>query len=237
MPWSIALRELSWQVDERSACPVSGKAFCALEEKTVLQRLLEVYRPFFAEIRIAARESQPYERYGLPVSPDTYSTFSSLNGIHTAISSVDSNHVFVTACDAPLLQSGLVNLLLSKLTSDADIVVPPIEQRLLRQPLCAIYSKRCLPFIAKQLERGEFQIIRFFPSVQVVSLSEEEIRLVDPELDSFTNINNPKELKTVVLSEHRKSKIQKGLHASGGLGHPSMPHSTPSRKALAERTG
>ncbi len=212
------------------------KGLLRIGGKTVLQRLLEVYRPFFAEIRIAARESQPYERYGLPVSPDTYSTFSSLNGIHTAISSVDSNHVFVTACDAPLLQSGLVNLLLSKLTSDADIVVPRLNSGFY-EPLCAIYSKRCLPFIAKQLERGEFQIIRFFPSVQVVSLSEEEIRLVDPELDSFTNINNPKELKTVVLSEHRKSKIQKGLHASGGLGHPSMPHSTPSRKALAERTG
>ena len=184
------------------------KGLLRIGGKLVIQRLLDVYQRFFTEIRIAAREQEPYARFQLPVALDRFTAYSSLNGIHTALSSVEAPFVFVTACDAPFLHPGLLELLLSRLTPETDVVVPLLDSNYY-EPLCAIYSKRCLPHVARQLEREEFQIIRFFSNVKVLPVTEDEIREVDQELVSFTNINNPEELRQVVLNERlalRKKK-------------------------------
>lgn len=201
---------------------------------TVIQRLLNVYRLFFSEIRIAAREQAPYKKFQIPISQDTFTTFSSLNGIHTALHSVQANHVFVAACDTPFLQPALVSLLLSRLTPAADVVVPLLNNNYY-EPLCAIYSKRCLPHIVSQLKLGEYQIIRFFRSVNVVSVSETEIRQADPELASFTNINTRQELRNVVLNEHMKRQKKNSVSTAHFLGASPVPRPNLSRFAFSKR--
>ncbi len=201
------------------------KGLLRIGGKQVIQRLLDVYHCFFTDIRIAAREHEPYARFGIPVSLDQFTAFSSLNGIHTALSSVRATHVFVAACDAPFLQQELVELLLSRLTPEADVVVPVLSNNYY-EPLCAIYSKRCLPHVARQLEREEFQIIRFFSHVNVLPVHEDALREVDPELVSFTNINNPEELRQVVLNKHLALREKEDAHADDRLGTYPVPRST-----------
>lgn len=49
----------------------------------------------------------------------------------------------------------------------------------------------------RALGSGKMRIISFFDDVRVLTLGEDELRRVDPDLVSFTNVNTPKELEVV----------------------------------------
>jgi molybdopterin-guanine dinucleotide biosynthesis protein A len=85
---------------------------------------------------------------------------------------------------------------------DYDVLIPlvPGESRqrddgLVFQTLHAIYSKRCLPFIEKQIAEGNKQVVGFFGDVRVRTLDVEEIAQWDPDLQSLFNANTPEALR------------------------------------------
>ncbi|MCF8078095.1 MAG: hypothetical protein K9K88_02325 [Desulfobacterales bacterium] len=91
-----------------------------------------------------------------------------------------------------------------------DIVVP--FSGTYYQPLCAVYSKRCIPLIEAQLERGDRKVDRLFERVAVKPVSYRRLRSVDPALRSFFNVNTPEEL---LLAE----RMARDLDGSGDPGH------------------
>ncbi|WP_419786140.1 molybdenum cofactor guanylyltransferase [Pseudodesulfovibrio sp.] len=169
------------------------KAFLDVGGKTILDRLLAVYRPIFSEIVISARESKDFQAIGLPVAQDQYEARSSLTGIHAGLNAIRASHGFFAACDAPFLQGTLVRALLAEVRPEDDVVLPCKEDGY-TEPLCAVYSKRCLPHIEAQLGRGDFKIIRFFDQVRVREVPVARLTPHDPELLSFLNVNRPEEL-------------------------------------------
>jgi molybdopterin-guanine dinucleotide biosynthesis protein A len=62
------------------------------------------------------------------------------------------------------------------------------------EPLHALYSRKCLPVIQEAVDRDQHQIIKCFAGMSVRYVDEEELRLWDPELRSFFNINKPEDL-------------------------------------------
>lgn len=168
------------------------KAFLEVGGLRILDRLLRVYEQLFEEIVIAAREAKPFAAYGLPVVLDRMAARSSLTGIHAGLAAVRAEHAFFAACDVPFLQPGLVRALLDEVRPELDVVTP-VKEGGHCEPLCAVYSRRCLPHIQAQLERDDFKIIRFFPQVRVREVPVARLRLHDPELLSFRNLNTPEE--------------------------------------------
>ena len=57
-----------------------------------------------------------------------------------------------------VLPEAYERLLLDAVQRDIDIVVPSVDGHF--QPLCAVYSKRCIPAIERQLDNGDYKIIR-----------------------------------------------------------------------------
>lgn len=169
------------------------KALLDIGGRTIIDRLLDVYRPLFPEIIIAAREADDFAAYDVPVATDRFDARSSLTGIHAGLDAMQASHGFFAACDAPFLQSGLVERLLAEVTPDLDVVIP-LKEDGYREPLCAIYSKRCLQFIAAQLEREDYKIIRFFEHVTVKEVPVARLVDGDPTLLSFFNVNRPDDL-------------------------------------------
>jgi len=169
------------------------KAFLEIGGRTILDRLLAVYRPIFAEIVIAARHAEDFRDTGLPVAVDRFEARSSLTGIHAGLSAIRAPHGFFAACDAPFLQPALVRAILAEVQPDDDVVLP-LKQDGFREPLCAVYSRRCLPHIEAQLARDDFKIIRFFDNVRVREVPVERLLPHDPDLLSFLNVNRPEEL-------------------------------------------
>ena len=179
------------------------KSALVVHGRTILDRLLDVYTRIFPEILIAVGKPGDASRSwnlpdGVRTVLDEYPGRSSLTGIHAGLRNATLPHVFVAACDAPFLRPGLVERLVGELEPGDDVVIPRRENGRL-EPLCAIYSRRCLPHIEERLGQGDFKIIRFFPKVRVREVDVEKLRVADPGLESFANVNTPGDL--AVLNE------------------------------------
>jgi molybdopterin-guanine dinucleotide biosynthesis protein A len=72
-----------------------------------------------------------------------------------------------------------------------DAVIPMVDGR--AQTLCAAYHRRCLPFIQTMLRQENYRIRDLYSLVRVRTVPEDELRAVDPTLQSFTNANTPQE--------------------------------------------
>ncbi|WP_319469490.1 molybdenum cofactor guanylyltransferase [uncultured Pseudodesulfovibrio sp.] len=169
------------------------KAFIEIGGQPIIERLLNVYRPLFPEIVIAAREAGDFSGFKERVAVDRFDARSSLTGIHAGLAAMSTTHGFFAACDAPFLQSGLVERLIAEVSDDDDVVIP-LKEDGYREPLCAVYSKRCLPSIEAQLDRGDYKIIRFFDQVRVREVPVSKLVDGDPEMVSFFNVNTPEDL-------------------------------------------
>jgi molybdopterin-guanine dinucleotide biosynthesis protein A len=98
---------------------------------------------------------------------------------------------FVCACDMPLLQPALLQRLLVALDG-YDLAIPERDGRL--EPLCAVYGVSCLPVIQRLLRDRRLRANAVASEVPTRILREPEWRAIDPEGDSFLNINTPADL-------------------------------------------
>lgn len=180
------------------------KALLDVDGAPVLLRQLSCLHGRFAEILCVVRDQTQGEeiaRLGkaaasLRLVTDLQPARSSLTGIHAALAHAASDHVFVVAGDAPLLRPELVDALLTML-DDADDVLLPRKPDGYLEPLCAIYSRRCLPHIEALLASGNCKIVNFFSQVRVSELPVNELLAADPLLHSFQNANTPEQLAAV----------------------------------------
>ena len=170
----------------------NDKAFVTVGGRPMIEHLLSVFRPLFDDIVLVTNDPVKYLSWNLHIVTDIFSCRSSLTGIHAGLFHADHPHAFFAACDAPFLRPEVVRSLLEALGSSDDVVIPVTSAGL--EPLCAIYSKRCLAAIENMLNRQHFKIQSFFPSVRVMKIDEERLRSADPELISFFNINTPEDL-------------------------------------------
>ncbi|MDY6952371.1 MAG: molybdenum cofactor guanylyltransferase [Thermodesulfobacteriota bacterium] len=169
-----------------------NKAFLVVGNQRILDRLGNTFQSLFEEVLLVTNDPLHYLSWDMMMVSDLFPIRSSLTGIHAALFHCSQPHVLVTACDTPFLKRELIRVLLNELEPKWDVVMPVTEEG--HQPLCAIYSKRCLKPIVHQLEHGDPKIVNFFSKVKVKEVPEEKLRAADPDLTSFFNINTPEDL-------------------------------------------
>lgn len=100
---------------------------------------------------------------------------------------------FVCGCDAPLLRPAFVERLFHLADARVDAVVPTDIERL--YPLAAVYAKKCLPALCAAIESGQRSLRRALRGgrLAVREIQIDQLRVVDPELDSLVNCNTPEE--------------------------------------------
>jgi molybdopterin-guanine dinucleotide biosynthesis protein A len=166
-----------------------NKAFLEVGGESILTRLLNSLQACFIEIMLVTRQPELYSDYPVRVVEDIYPSRSSLTGIHAGLANAKADYTFVVPCDTPFLQPTLIRLLLDQLQPALDIVVPYFDNHF--QPLCSIYSKRCLPAIESQLDREDYKIIHFFDQMRVKKVPAQHLKQADPQMLSFCNVNTP----------------------------------------------
>ena len=166
-----------------------NKAFLKIDGRTILDRLLNSLRSVFSEIMLVTRQPDQYDGYSIRFVVDIHKGRSSLTGIHAGLVHAKAAFGFVVPCDIPFLQPNLIRLLLDELEPDLEVVVPFYDGHY--QPLCAIYSKRCIPLIEKQLASSDYKISHLFERVRVKTVPLEKLTIADPDLLSFLNVNTP----------------------------------------------
>ncbi|GIW94146.1 MAG: molybdenum cofactor cytidylyltransferase [Pirellulaceae bacterium] len=97
---------------------------------------------------------------------------------------------YVTSCDVPLLVPAVVQRICEQLQHWAAVV--PVEEQY-PHPLAAAYRLDVLPVVQQLLDEGEHRPRRLFELVPTHYLPVEMFRELDPELDTFHNVNTPEE--------------------------------------------
>ena len=159
----------------------------------ILDRIYDIYSDLFEEIILVTNTPQKFLDWDLLIVSDLFPIRSSLTGIHAGLFYMTNPFAFVSACDTPFLKKELVETVIGKIEPQIDIVMPATSAGF--EPLCAAYSKRCLQPAQHHLEQEKLKIIKTFRKSRIKTISEKVLRKIDPDLQSFFNINTPDDLK------------------------------------------
>ena len=170
----------------------TNKAFSSVGGRRIIDRLLDVFTDLFDEIILVTNHPEQFLKWDLTIVTDIFDLRSSLTGIHTGLFYANNPNAFFSACDTPFLQKELVEILVEQIEHKIDIIMPQTTAGF--EPLCAIYSKRCLKPAEDHLKANKLKIQWAFRSNRIKHIPENQLRSVDPELRSFFNINTPEDL-------------------------------------------
>jgi molybdopterin-guanine dinucleotide biosynthesis protein A len=169
-----------------------NKALVHVGGKRILDRIYEVFTILFDKIILVTNDPVQYMEWDFDIVTDIFPIRSSLTGIHTGLFYITTPYAFFAACDIPFIKKELIEILLDSVEPSIDIVIPETSKGL--EPLCSVYSKRCLKPVEEQLEKQSLKIERMFQKVRVKKISEDILRTIDQDLLSFSNINTPDDL-------------------------------------------
>jgi len=171
-----------------------NKAFLEIDGRRIIDRTKDLFLEVFDEVLLVTNSPLDYLALDLRLVSDLIPDKGSLGGIYTGLFHASHPHAFVAACDMPFLNRRLIEHL-AQLAPKFDIVIPKTNDGL--QPLHAVYSQSCLPFMEDLLRRDNLKIIDFFPRVNVREVRADEILPYDPELKTFLNVNTPEDLQKI----------------------------------------
>jgi len=171
-----------------------NKAFLEVNSERIIDRTRNLFRELFDEVLLVTNSLPDYLDLNLRMVADLYAGKGALGGVYTGLFHASHSHAFVAACDMPFLNKDLIRHLID-LSPGYDIVIPKTQDGL--QPLHAIYSQKCLPFMEELIQQDNLKIIDFFHRVKKREVPTEEILPLDPNLTSFLNVNTPEELARI----------------------------------------
>lgn len=117
-----------------------------------------------------------------------------LAGLEAALPEIEHDLAVAVACDMPFLNPDLLRAV-AEACSDVAIAMPRIDG--IAQPLLAAYRPSIVPQATGLLDEGDGRIRALLPLVEHRILDIEELRVHDPELESFTNVNQQEDLNAV----------------------------------------
>jgi molybdopterin-guanine dinucleotide biosynthesis protein A len=170
-----------------------NKALLELEGRPLIALIVERLRPVVDEVIVVADDTACYAPFADRCVPDVYRGVGTLGGIHAGLEAARHELVLVVACDMPFLKREVLDWFVAAAGGDggreADLVILKHEAGV--EPLHAVYRKSCLPAIEATIRSGERCAFAFYDQIRVRYVAPAEIAALDPELESFRNVNTP----------------------------------------------
>jgi molybdenum cofactor guanylyltransferase len=199
----------------RSARMGTPKALLPFDGEPLIVHIVEALRPSFAQAIVVAAAAQELPPVSAMVVRDDVSYQGPVGGLYYGLRAASRDLSFVTACDAPFLNLGLIAHLLDT-AAGYDAVVPTWGGH--AQPLHAVYRRTVLPVFEEQLGRGELRLLSLLDKLRTRWVDDAAIRTFDPEGRSFFSINTPAEYQQAVArwEEWRyENRTERGNDAGG----------------------
>lgn len=168
-----------------------NKALLQLDDRTFLSRLEEALSSFDEKL-ISIRDASWLRDSSFQPVADQVSGRGPLEGLRCALSACCSDALIVVPCDVPFFSDELARALMDMGESHDAVICKDRSGRL--HPLCAMYSKRCLPAIENLIARGSFRIMGILDQVDSGILDMEAAGLSD---EILTNVNDLQALKAL----------------------------------------
>lgn len=174
----------------------------------VVRRLQEAVRP----IVVVADPGQPLPE--LPpevlVACDRRPGRGPLEGIAVGLAALAdrADAAYVTACDVPLLRPEFVRRVVD-LAFGYEVALPCIDG--LDQPLSAVYRTSVLRHIEALLAADQLRPVFLLDQVRTRRITADELRDVDPQLESLINVNSPTDYQAALAFARLSSADRHGI--------------------------
>ena len=179
------------------------KATLPFGPELMLQRIVRLLGQSVDLTRIvvvAAPEQQlPLLPGGIVVVYDLRPDRGPLEGLAAGLIALEgrADAAYVTSCDVPLLQTGFVDHMF-QLLGDHDIAVP--RENEFPHPLAAVYRTSVLASIRRLLDTDRLRLRFLFDEVNTQEIPVEELRKVDPLLETLMNLNRPEDYHQALVA-------------------------------------
>jgi len=170
-----------------------NKAFIEIDGQCIIQRQYKLLCELFTEVIIVTNDPHAVLEFNCLVAVDLFPKRASLTGIHTGLFYASNDYVFICACDTPFLKRALVETIIDAVHTPSGVTMPATSAGL--EPLCAVYAKKSLALVERNVSMGQMKIQRVFGKKRIHPVSEQKLRRADPDLVSFFNINRPEDLE------------------------------------------
>jgi molybdopterin-guanine dinucleotide biosynthesis protein A len=127
----------------------SNKSLLEIDGYTMIERTHDLLKKIFGEVITSTNEPELFEFLNSTKVKDIYPHLGPLAGIHSALSTVKANKIFLISCDMPFIQPSIINYLL-KIETEEMIVLPKAKDRI--QYFCGIYDKQILSVVESILK-------------------------------------------------------------------------------------
>ncbi|MEO5770013.1 MAG: molybdenum cofactor guanylyltransferase [Polyangia bacterium] len=186
----------------------ANKSLLVVDGQRIIDRQLAVLRPLFERVAVVVAPGHPFghdlpdvaviqDRRGPQLGP--------LAGLDAALAWLPEQceSLVCVAADMPFLSPAVLVYLREAIPHTAQAVVPRLQDggQPRAQPLCARYHRSIAAAVAHQLDSGKRAMHALLADVTsgsgpgaVVWIDDGPLRLLDPTLASFRNINSPDDL-------------------------------------------
>ncbi|PXF52699.1 MAG: molybdenum cofactor guanylyltransferase [Candidatus Methanophagaceae archaeon] len=181
------------------------KCLSTLNDLPLLQHTIDRVAEVAAdEVIVAARDRKQGEEIrnrttgDFSIVFDYINDFGPLSGFLAALEHTSCYWCLIIGCDMPFINPEVVEFLFDIIAASRsryDAVVPCWENGML-EPLHAVYRREStLSAIKNAVVEGDRRLSNLLAQLDVYLLPVEKIREIDPDLETFTNINTPAELE------------------------------------------
>lgn len=169
-----------------------SKAMLPFGPELMLQRVVRLLSQVVRPVVVVAAPEQvlPELPVEVIVSRDDREGRGPLQGLLAGVSALEGRAAaaYATSCDVPLLVPAFVRHMLERLEEN-DAAVPVEDQ--FYHPLAAVYRLGVLPHIRELLAADQLRPAFLFDRVKTCRVPIEELKAVDPELNTLKNLNQP----------------------------------------------
>ena len=175
------------------------KALEVVAGKTIVERVAQAIAPFGGELVVSIADAPMAETLKrlLPTAAfviDHRPGKGPIEGIIRGTEVARGERLLVAPCDAPLLRPELYRLLLASLGAH-DAAVPRLD---VFDPVRAVYRTAALRGILSGPMVDLPSPSSLVDRLDAEFVIEDQLRTVDPRLDSFLDVNDPSDLETVL---------------------------------------
>jgi molybdopterin-guanine dinucleotide biosynthesis protein A len=167
--------------------------------KRMICRVIDALSPIVDELVISVRDERQKDLLfpfisGYEFAYDEVQGIGPLAGVHAGLQRVKGEYVIIAACDMPLLNTAAIELLFERARGH-DAAVPCHEGGLM-EPLHAVYRREPMLKAVKESISAPMRRLK-----DVAYVSDEDVKRVDPELDTFLNVNRAEDMERIRLKK------------------------------------
>ena len=173
------------------------KYFFTYEGKTFIERLIESLSQVVDEIILVARDPEQCKRFntirGVRCITDIRTGTGPIGGLHAGTLAARGEVLFVSACDMPCVDPRVISYLFCRI-EEYDAAIPSWNTEML-EPLHAVYRRTAL--IGYLENHASLSLRTMVRGLNTLYVPIDEIRAIDHELTTFTNINKVEDLERI----------------------------------------